>query len=74
MNIPQRIVLILGAITLLIVLATTGTYQHGQDGKILQANLNDQYANLWDWHTALVRGLLVSVATISIYFAVGKRK
>lgn len=74
MNTPQRIVLIVGAIALLLVLCSTGSYQHGESGEILQPNFRSQYVNIWDWHTALVRSGIISVATIGLYLAVGKIK
>ena len=74
MHIPQRIVLLIGCIALLAVLATTGTYQRGDNGVILKSNANGLYANLWDWQTALVRSGIVSVVTAGIYLAVRKQK
>jgi len=74
MNNRQRIVLIIGSVALLVVLATAGTYQHAENGVILKSNANALYANLWDWHTALVRSGIVSVAMAAVYFAVGNWK
>jgi hypothetical protein len=74
MNTIQRIVLIIGSIALLIVLATTGTYQHGGDGMILKSNANALFANLWDWHAALVRAGIVLVITTGLYLAFGNWK
>jgi hypothetical protein len=74
MNKPQRIVILIGCVALLIVLATTGAYQRGGDGIILKSNANGLYANLWDWQAALVRAGIVSIATAGVYLAVGKRK
>jgi hypothetical protein len=74
MNTPQRIVLIVGAIALLVMLYLVGSYQHGEDGKIWKAGDASNLANIWDWQTAIVRGAIISIATVAIYFAVGKRK
>ena len=64
MNIAQRIVLMAGAVALLVVLATTGTHPQ----------IDNPYSHIWDWQSALVRGLIISGVTFALYFAVGKRK
>ena len=74
MNILQRTVLIVGAIALLVMLATTGTYQRGENGAVFKSGVNALHANLWDWQSALIRAGVVSIATAAVYFAVGKRK
>ena len=75
MNIPQRIVLIIGAVLLLIINASTRSYQHGADGVIYWAgSVEPHIAAVWDWRTALVQSLIISAATLAVYFAVGKRR
>jgi hypothetical protein len=68
MNIFQRIVLLVGALTLIIILRSTGTTTR-YSGSDLTPDFHD-----WDWRSAIVRGLIISAATAAIYFAVGKRK
>jgi hypothetical protein len=61
MNLPQRIVLIVGAVVLVAVLCATES--HRTDTGLY-----------WDWQTALVRCLVFSLAILAVYFAVGKKK
>jgi hypothetical protein len=74
MNTPQRIVLIVGAVALLIMLYFIGNFQQDSGGAILPAGRASGLANIWDWHSAIVRGVVISAATAAIYLAVGKRK
>ena len=74
MNTSQRVVLICGALALLIVLLSTGAYQHGANGMIWPADSRAGFANIWDWQAAIVRSGIVVVATVAVYFAVGSRK
>lgn len=74
MNIPQRIVLIVGAIALIVMLCSIGSYQHGDGGEMLKADRNALLMNIWDWRTAIVRATVISLATAALYFAVGKGK
>jgi hypothetical protein len=74
MNTSQRIVLIVGAIALLWMLFSVGEYQQGENGVIFQPNTNHLFANIWDWHSAIIKGAIISIATAAVYFAVGKIK
>jgi hypothetical protein len=65
MNILQRIVLIVGAVALLVMLRLTGSNPKEIAGAII---------DFWDWHSAIVRGAIISAATAAIYFAFGKSK
>ncbi len=60
-NLPQRIVLIIGATVLLLVLCLTEEHRYGVGSPG------------WYWQAALTRSGVVAVATVAIYFAVGKR-
>ena len=74
MNIFQRIILVVGAAALLVMLSLIGAYQHGGGGAIFTSNSQRDYANIWDWQSALVRGAIISTATVAVYLAVGKKK
>lgn len=67
MNRSQRIVLVSGAAALLLVLFTTPSYQHGLHGLVFSENYSRDFANVWDWGTALVRSAIVTAATAALY-------
>lgn len=74
MNIPQRVVLVLGALGLGAVLFTTGYYQQGPNGAIRPANAISVLANIWDWQTGLVRVLIVGGITTALFLVFAGRK
>jgi len=65
MNIMQRIVLILGAIALLLVMASTESHRYYRESS---------WNTYWDWKSASVRAVIVSMVTIAIYFSCRKKK
>jgi hypothetical protein len=80
MNIPQRIVLITGAVVLWVIIATAQTHHYvtgwnGQgepfDGKNL---VTRESGDSFDGKKALVRGGFWCVTVAALYFAVGKKK
>jgi hypothetical protein len=68
MNILQRIVLLIGAAALLIMI-----YLAGLGPRDVLRGLPYE-PNMSDWVGALVRGAIISTATVAVYFAVGKKK
>ena len=74
MNILQRIVLIVGAIALLIMLGTVETHQQLIRTASIIDNSPAVFEHYWDWHSAIVRGAIISATTAAIYFAVGKSR
>jgi len=69
MNLAQRVVLIVGAILLWMMMAST-------DSDIRYYITGDTlyHYTVWHWQDALARCLIVSVSIAAIYFAVGKKK
>ena len=71
MNTPQRVTLIVGAVILLAVLASTESHNYPTgDGYRIAVVWN----RVWDWKSAIVRCCIWSAVLAAIYFAVGKQK
>ena len=68
-NIPQRIVLIIGAVVLLLIAAATpnNTFPEISSGMVFN-NL------FWEWKGAITKCLIISFAFAALFFGVGKRK
>jgi hypothetical protein len=68
MNLAQRIVLIVGAAILLALLGWPNELQNYAAGGQVFQHWH------WNWPEVTVRAALVCVATVAIYFAVGKKQ
>lgn len=63
-NWPQRVVLVIGALALLLTLADTESHSY---------YASNHWEHIWDWKAAAVRCAVVGAAVTAIFFAVGKR-
>jgi hypothetical protein len=68
-NIPQRVVLIIGAILLLLIAVV-----EEQNEPIMSGGSIISWQQIFDWKAALVRGVIVMVAFGALFWAVRKNK